>query len=150
MWGFAESQETVGVSPAMYEEFVFPAEQPTLERFGLNCYGCCEPLHKRWSIVKRHARLRRVSCSPWTDLSVMATELADRMILSWKPNPADLARPNMDEQQVRQVLRAGLEATRGCHVEIIMKDNHTLGGTPANATRWCAIAREEIARIYPA
>ena len=48
MWGFGESQETVGVSPAMFGEFIFPYQLPLLERFGLNCYGCCEPLDKRW------------------------------------------------------------------------------------------------------
>ena len=39
MWGFAESQETVGVSPRMFAEFIFPDQLPILERFGLNCYG---------------------------------------------------------------------------------------------------------------
>ncbi|MDP7287961.1 MAG: hypothetical protein QGH94_08205, partial [Phycisphaerae bacterium] len=59
MWGFCESQETVGVSPEMFEEFVFPYQMPILERFGLNCYGCCEPLDNRWHVVKRFPRLRR-------------------------------------------------------------------------------------------
>ena len=72
MWGFTESQETVHVSPAMYEEFVFPYEKPIMERFGLNCYGCCEPLHGRWHVVQRHPRLRRVSCSPWVNVEKMA------------------------------------------------------------------------------
>ena len=72
MWGFTESQETVNVSSEMYEEFIFPYEKPILERFGLNCYGCCEPLDTRWHVVKRHHNLRRVSCSPWADLDKMA------------------------------------------------------------------------------
>ena len=46
MWGFTESQETVRVSPKMVGEFVFPYQRPLQERFGLNCYGCCEPLDK--------------------------------------------------------------------------------------------------------
>ena len=29
-----------------------------------------------------------------------------------------------------------------------MKDNHTLGRTPQNASRWVQIAREEVARVY--
>jgi hypothetical protein len=36
---------------------------------------------------------------------------------------------------------------KGCHVEVIMKDNHTLGGSKENAVRWCRIAREEIERL---
>ena len=53
MWGFCESQETVGVSPKMFEEFVFAYQLPILDRFGLNIYGCCEPLDRRFDIVKR-------------------------------------------------------------------------------------------------
>ncbi|MFH1614308.1 MAG: hypothetical protein ABIG61_04390 [Planctomycetota bacterium] len=34
MWGFAESQETVGVPTDMFEEFVFQYQLPLLERFG--------------------------------------------------------------------------------------------------------------------
>ena len=33
--------------------------------------------------------------------------------------------------------------TRGCVVEIIMKDNHTIGSRPENVVQWCRIAKEE-------
>ena len=147
MWGFAESQETVGVSPEMFAEFIFPYQLPLLERFGLNCYGCCEPLDSRWAVVKRVPNLRRVSVSAWANLEKMAGLLEDKYVLSWKPNPADLARPAIDEPALRKQLRRSLEITRGCRVEIIMKDNHTLGGNPQNAVRWVQIARQEAERI---
>lgn len=143
MWGFTESQETVNVSPAMYEEFVFAYEQPIMERFGLTCYGCCEPLHLRWHVVRRHHNLRRVSCSPWADLKVMAESLEDKYILSMKPNPAALSTPEIHEDVIRQGLRESLEVTKGCVVEVIMKDNHTIGNRPENVVRWCRIAKEE-------
>jgi hypothetical protein len=149
MWGFTESQETVGVSPEMYEEFIFPCEKPLMDRFGLTCYGCCEPLHGRWQVVKRHQHLRRVSCSPWADLEKMADCLQDRYVLSYKPNPAALAVPEIDEKAIREGLRRALDITRGCVVEVIMKDNHTLAGRPENAVRWCRIAKEEIERRFP-
>ncbi len=78
----------MNVSPAMYEEFVFPYEKPIMDRFGLTCYGCCEPLHGRWHVIKRHHGLRRVSVSPWADVEKMADYLQDRYIFSLKPNPA--------------------------------------------------------------
>ena len=87
MWGFAESQETVGVSPHMFAEFVFPYQLPILERFGLNCYGCCEPLDTRRRIVEKTPRLRRVSVSAWANVERMAEKLGDRYIFSWKPSP---------------------------------------------------------------
>jgi hypothetical protein len=146
LWGFAESQETVDVSPDMYEEFIFPHEKPIMDRFGLTCYGCCEPLHGRWHVVSRHHNLRRVSCSPWADLPRMADNLQDNYILSMKPNPAAVSTPEIDEEAIRRDLRQALDATRGCVVEIIMKDNHTLGHVPENAVRWCRIARQEAER----
>jgi hypothetical protein len=146
MWGFGESQETVGVSPAMFAEFIFPYQVPLLERFGLNCYGCCEPLDKRWHVVKNIPRLRRVSVSAWANVEKMAEMLGDRYIFSWKPSPTDLAMP-FDEPRIRAYLRHCFEATRGCRVEAIMKDNHTLGGDPTRATEWCRVAREEAERI---
>jgi hypothetical protein len=146
MWGFTESQETVYVSPDMYEEFVFPHEKPIMERFGLTCYGCCEPLHMRWHVVRGHANLRRVSCSPWANPAKMAEYLEDKYILSMKPNPAAVSTPQIDEDSIRAGLRRSLEMTKGCVVELIMKDNHTIGGRPENVVRWCRIAREEAER----
>ncbi|MGA2068538.1 MAG: hypothetical protein ABSG86_26435 [Thermoguttaceae bacterium] len=143
MWGFTESQETVSVSPAMYREFIFPCEKPIMDRFGLNCYGCCEPLHHRWPAVKQHPRLRRVSCSPWADLAKMAEYLGGEYVLSLKPNPAAIASAGIDEPAVRQWLREAIRATKGCRVEIIMKDNHTIGRRPENVVRWCQIAKQE-------
>jgi len=147
MWGFCESQETVYVSPTMYEEFIFPFEKPIMDRFGLTCYGCCEPLHTRWHVVRRHHALRRVSCSPWVNVEKMAAFLGDKYIFSFKPNPAALAVPEPDWQAVRSGLRETLEKTRGCIVEVIMKDNHSLAHRPDNVVEWCRIAREEADRI---
>ncbi len=147
MWGFAESQETVGISPQMYSEYIFPYQLPILERFGLNCYGCCEPLDIRWAFVKQIPNLRRVSVSPWADVSMMADMLEDRYIFSLKPSPSDLAVRTLDEELVRAGLRETFRITRNCRVEAIMKDNHTIGNNPQNVMRWCQIAREEAERM---
>jgi len=147
MWGFAESQETVQVSPQMYEEFVFPYEKPILDRFGLNCYGCCEPLEKRWNAVRNHANLRRVSCSPWANLEQMARNLGNNYICSIKVNPVAIASPEIDREAIRAELRRALELTKGCVVEVIMKDNHTIGNQPGNVVEWCRITKEEAQRV---
>jgi hypothetical protein len=145
MWGFAESQETSGVSPEMFSEFVFQYQLPLLERFGLNCYGCCEALNARWDSIKTIPNLRRVSVSPWADVRDMAEKLQDRFIFSLKPHPAYLAVSPIDEDFIRENLREALKIAREnhCHVEIIMKDTHTLANHPENAIRWCRIAKEE-------
>ena len=143
LWALAESQETVGISPHMFAEFVFPYQLPLLERFGLSCYGCCEPLDKRWSIVEQIPNLRRVSVSPWSERAQMAERLGDRYIYSMKPSPTDLAMDTLDEERIRAELRAALRATRDCRVEVIMKDNHTIRNDPQRVVRWVQIARQE-------
>jgi hypothetical protein len=133
----------------MYEEFIFPYEKPILDRFGLNCYGCCEPIDQRWDIVKQHSNLRRISCSPWSDYDRMAENLQNNYIFSIKVNPAEIAKPEgLDDEAIKAGLVKNLEMTKGCVVEVIMKDNHTLGGRPENATEWCRLAREAIDEVY--
>jgi len=147
LWGFTESQETVNVSTEHYAEFVFPAEKPIMDRFGLTCYGCCEELHSRWHVVKKHHNLRRVSCSPWSDVAKMSTNLEDKYILSLKPLPTPLSLPNPDWEAVRQEIRDQVELTKDNVVEVIMKDNHTLGNNPESVVTWCRIAKEEARRV---
>jgi hypothetical protein len=146
MWGFCESQETSEISPSLFEEFVYPYQLPIMEKFGLNCYGCCEGLHNRWDIVKNAPNLRRVSVSPWAKEEEMAEKLGEKFIYSLKPNPAMLAMPVIDEDTIRFGLRKSIKIAQknNCHLEIIMKDNTTIGNNPENVIRWCEIARQEI------
>lgn len=147
MWGFAESQETVGVSPAMFAEFIFSYQLPILERFGINRYGCCEPLDKRWPIVKRIPRLRVVAVSPWCSTAYMAEQLGDRYVLSLHARPSDLALPTFDEELIRRSLADAVRLTRGCRVEILMQDTHTIRNDPRRMLRWVQIALEEAQNV---
>lgn len=145
LWGLAESQETVGVSPAMFGEFVFPYQMPLLEKFGLNCYGCCEPLHERIEYLLQIPNLRRVSVSPWCDQAVMAEYLGGRAILSRKPNPSMVC-ASFDEDRIRKDIADTLNVAGRCALEIIMKDTHTVQNDPSRLTRWIRVALEEVDR----
>ncbi len=145
-WGFAEAQEVSEVSPRMHEEFCLQYQIPLLEAFGLNCYNCCEDITHKFKTIKKIPRLRRVSVSPWTDRRVAAEELGDDFIYSWKPNPVMVA-ADYDPDLIRQVTRETLEITRGCVVEMILKDTHTINNHPERLTVWTDICREEIARV---
>jgi hypothetical protein len=149
MWVLGESQETVGISPRMFAEFIWPYQVPILARFGLVCYGCCEPLDTRWKVVRALPNLRRVSVSPWADRAKMAAALEDRYIFSLKPNPAALAMEGFDADAIRRDLRHDLEAARGCRVEVVMKDNHTIRADPRRVLEWVRIARAEAERVAP-
>jgi hypothetical protein len=142
-WGFAESQETVGVSPTMFREFIFPYQLPLLEKFGLNCYGCCEPVDKRLEYILSIPNLRRLSVSPWADQKLLADKLGINYIFSRKPNPS-LICVSFDEEVIRKDIRETLEIAGGGVLEIIMKDTHTVQGQPWRISRWVEIVREEI------
>ena len=148
MWGFVESQETVSISPEMYNEFVYPYHERIAKKFALNCFGCCEPYDLRWKYARNLPRLRRVSCSPWSNRERMEENLGMRYIASIKLNPSPLSLPRMDEEFVRRQLREAVENARGCVPELIMKDCHTIGKNPNNPVRWVEMAREEISRAF--
>jgi len=147
-WALSESQETVGVSPELFEEFVFQYQLPIISRFGLACYGCCEPLDTRWHIIKQIPNLRRVSVSPWSNIHVMAENLGKGYIYSRKPNPTLISTEQWDEDAIRTDLRDTLLASKGLNVEFIMKDIMTDCGQPWRYARWIEIAREEIDKVY--
>ncbi|MGI9860387.1 hypothetical protein SDD30_03250 [Moorella naiadis] len=89
-------------------------------------------LNLRWDIIKKIPRLRRVFVSPWAISKIWQKKLQDEYIFSMKPHPGVLAEFNIDEDKIRKDLRHALEITRNFRVEIIMKDNHTLGNNPQN------------------
>jgi hypothetical protein len=143
LWGFGESQETVGVSPEMFAEFIFPYQLPLLNKFGLNCYGCCEAVHERWQYIRNVPNLRRISVAPWCDQRIMAKNLGKDYVYSRKPNPA-LICVSFDEDAIRKDIRNTLEAAGNCALEFIMKDTHTVQNDPSRITRWVEIALEEV------
>jgi hypothetical protein len=150
LWVLLESQETVGVGPRQYREFILPYEDRIARRFGRVYYGCCEPVHTRWQVISEIANVRRVSVSPWCDEDFMAEALGRRYVYSRKPNPTLISTRTFDEALIRADLRHTLERTKahGCTVEVIMKDVHTLYGEPNRLTRWVQLARQAITEVY--
>lgn len=146
-WVLLESQETVGVGPNQFEEFIFPYQESIAKIFGRVYYGCCEPVHTRWNVLKKMSNLARVSISPWADEEYMAEALGMDYVYSRKPNPTLISTEVFDEAAIREDLRKTLTLTKGQRVEIIMKDVHTLNNEPERLSRWVQLAREEIAAI---
>jgi hypothetical protein len=148
-WGSATPQIFSEVSPAMHEEFALRYEMKWLQRCGLNYYGCCEPHHKKVGILSKIPRLRKISMSPFVNVEEGAAGCGTRFIYSHKPNPSVFAQEKWNPEQARSELRSVLERTRGCHVEIILKDISTLRGEPRRLWDWARIAMEESERFAP-
>jgi hypothetical protein len=141
LWSSAEAQEMAQISPAMHREFILDYEKRLLAPFGLNGYGCCEDLTDKLADVLAIPHIRRISISPFADVVRCAAQLGRRAICSWKPHPAHLV-GTFDPDKVRSYLRHGLDATRDCVTELILKDTHTCENHPKRFTAWTRIARE--------
>ena len=142
MWGCSTAQIFAGVSPQMHEEFALQYERRWLERFGLTYYGCCEPLHKKIHILESIPNLRKISISPWADSEEAAASIGDKYVLSLKPSPAVLAAENWNLEAARVELYKQLERTKGCVVEVTMKDVSTSRNDPRRLWEWADMATE--------
>jgi len=144
-WG--ESQETVGVGPRHFDEFVLHYQLPLLKRFGLVAYGCCEPLdHKIDLLIERVPHLRWVSVAPWANRELLAEKVSNRYVYVYKPNPSHICAPTPDWHAAEREIRETLAIARDCPTHIVMKDTHTFHSDPKRITRWSLmvtrIARE--------
>ncbi len=63
--------------------------------------------------------------------------------MSRKPNPAVFAEDHWNPERARRDLCDFLNAARGCHVELIMKDISTVRRQPQRLCQWARIAAEE-------
>jgi len=146
-WGFATAQIFCDVSPARHEEFALSYERRWLERFGLNYYGCCEPLHNRIHILKSIPNLRKISMSPWIDVQKAVENVGNNYAFSYKPNPAIVATVEWHPDLARKNLEVVLEKTKGCHIEVIMKDISTVRYEPQRLWEWEKIAMKLVEKF---
>jgi hypothetical protein len=142
LWGFSSTQIFSEVSPAMHEEFALQYESRFLSRFGLAYYGCCEPLHHKIDLIFKHIpNVRKISMSPWADVEAGAAAIGDKAVFSYKPNPAILGLGTWDVDLAGKQLREVFELTRGCVIEVCMKDLHSVASQPHRMTEWIAMAK---------
>jgi len=145
MWGCSNAQILTSVSPEMHWEFAVEHDLRWMERWGLNYYGCCEPLDRKIALLERIPRLRKVSASPWNDWKRLFSGLGDRFVASVKPNPAIF----LDEEWSPEVARLAITDildvadAEGCtNIELIMKDISTVHRHPERLWAWADIATE--------
>ena len=150
MWGAANSQETVGVSPGMFHEFCFPYYRDACAPLGLLYYGCCEPTHPFWDDLRQLPHLKKISISRWCDQAFMGEALRGTgVVFSRKPDPKFLGIDvQLDEEGWAAHIRETLALTRGVPVEFIVRDVYTVHGNLNKPRRLVEIARREIARHF--
>ena len=143
-----ESQETSTVSPALYEEFVFPYYMEIAKQYGRLYYGCCEPVEKIWHLIKRYPNLAAVSISPWCDQEAMADNIAGDYIYSRKPMPTLVSTEHFDEDAIKNDLEFTVKTAAKCELELIMKDVHSVNFEYNRIGRWVELARDAVEKYY--
>jgi hypothetical protein len=148
LWGCGNAQIFSEVSPEMHWEFSIKHELRWISEFGLSYYGCCEPLHNKMHVLERIPNLRKVSMSPWAKLDVAREICKDKYVMSCKPSPAVFAVDNWDPKEAKRQIWNILEQTKGCSIELVMKDISTVKYQPQKLWEWSRIAQETIDEYY--
>lgn len=149
VWGFMDSQETSGISPEQYEEFIFPYYQMVSQNYGMFSYGCCEAVHPIWeSCLSKLKNLRRLSISPWCDEKYMGERLAGtKIVYHRKPSPNFLGvGSRLDEDALRAHIKTTIDCAKGCAIEFTQRDVYQLGAGEQGhekVARYVEIIREE-------
>jgi hypothetical protein len=152
LWGHINSQESIGISPEQFAEFVYPYYEELAGEYGLVYYGCCEPVHAYWDTsLSRLPNLRKISISPWCDEEIMAERLSGRgVIYSRKPSPNFIGiKAEFDGDAFTAYIRKTADAVQGrCKAEFIFRDIYTLHGNLPKTRRAVEITRRIAEEMY--
>jgi hypothetical protein len=154
MWAGMDSQETVGVSPELFHELIYPYYRDLAAMFGFVYWGCCEPADPIWETsLSKLPHLKAVSISRWANQRYMAEALAGTgIVFSRKPNPNLLGLDvKLNEEAWAAEIRATLELAAGkeLSVEFVVRDVYSMHGNLDKPRRAVELARREIDKFYP-
>lgn len=145
-WLYLDSQESVGISPDMYSEFIFPYYKKIMDKAGIISYGCCEPVDPIWDTsLSKVENLRKVSISPWCNEEVMAERLkGTKVVYHRKPSPNFIGVGKvLDEDAVRKSIGNTVSLNKGRSLEITQRDVYTINNDIEKVRRYVEIIREE-------
>ena len=142
LWVFMAAQEMTLISPAMHDEFVLRYQLPIMKPFGLAAYGCCEDLTNKIDILRQVPNLRRIAVTPAADVHKCAEQIGTDYVISYRPNPAQMVCCGYDEALVRKIIADAMDACRGLHVDITLKDVQTIQNDPPRLIKWTRLVRE--------
>jgi len=146
VWGYTDSQETVGVSAAMFEEFYFPSIKKVSETYGLLSYGCCEAVDPFWErCISTLQNLKKVSISAWCNEAYMGEQLRGKKIVYLrKPTPNLIGvGTTLDEEAVHLHIKKTMEAAKGCTIEFSQRDVYQVNHDVGKVARFVEIIKEE-------
>lgn len=141
LWVFFSAQEFTLVSPRMHDEFLLQYQISLMSKFGLSAYGCCEDLTEKIDMLRQIPNLRRIGVTPRANVRRSAEQIGEDYVFSWRPNPSEMICCGFDPEHVRKVVRDAMEASKGCHVDITLKDVQTVEHDTSRLRRWVETVR---------
>jgi len=151
VWGCTNFQETVGMSPEMFDEFFFSYMEKITRRFGLLSYGCCEPVDGLWDrCLSRLTNLRKVSVSPWCGEESIGEKIRGRKIVYHRKPRANYISVDavFDEEAFAAHIAKSVKNAAGCPLEVTFREELTVRGEPWRLTRAVEIVREQFTRHW--
>ena len=144
IWGRGMAQILASVSKSMRDEFDIDYMLTTIGTCGLSYYGCCEPLDNMVDILSKLPNLRKIGVTPWANKAALCEQIGKDYVVSSKPNPASVAVPMLDKNNLRAELTEILTACKnnGCSCDIVLKDISTCLHRPENIFEWEQVAME--------
>ena len=146
LWLFTQAQDFELVGPEQHEEFLLNYQMPIMEKFGLVSYGCCETLDRKIDMLRKIPNLRRIAIGPNADVKRNAEQINRDYIMSWRPNPGIIS-VDHDRSRCRRFVRQGLEDSKGCNIEIMLKSMLTVENDLQRLVEFAQIAKEEAEKI---
>jgi hypothetical protein len=142
-YGYLESQESAGISPDMFAEFLMPHFTRFANKFKLLKFGCCEPVHNLMPVLQRLPGLRKVSVTPWCDLRKLTETCREDIIWCRKPIPLKLCGAAFDPDDLRGHLRETLDLGKNYFIEFVYRDTNLLTGDMADrVAQTCYMIRD--------
>jgi len=120
IWGENADQTLTCVSPDMTREFAFEHQKKWAALFGLHSYGCCERLDNKLNLLtSAFPNLRKVSCSPYSDLESTMEQLGDRYVISFKTSSSHLAGHSPNTEYLKNEIVRACELTQKYKVNLV-------------------------------
>lgn len=79
---------------------------------------------------------------PLADLKKGCEQIGRDYVVSWRPSCVPVT-TGFYEQNIRKIIRQGLKDSRGCNIEILLKEMMTVLGDLSRLFRWTEIAQAE-------
>ena len=146
LWFFTHAQEFESVGSRQHEEFLLNYQMPIMKKFGLVSYGCCETLDNKIDLLRKIPNLRRICIGPRADVKKSAEQIGRDYIMSWRPNPS-MVTHGYDRENCRKIVRKGLEDSRDCNIELMLKEMLTVQNDPYRLADFAEMAVEEAENI---